>query len=400
MATFQYQALTTEGRLMAGTIEAADRDQAADQLGRMNLQVNSLDAAAREKPRTPVGRNEFLLFNQQLAALTRAGIPLERGLRELAHDIASGAMRRLVVAIADDLEAGVGIEEAFAKHQRSFPPLYGRILKAGVETGRLSEMLTSLNRHLEMSGQTRRIIFEAFTYPAVVFTMASLIVTGILLYIVPQFREVLEEMVGGHLPGLTLGLFAMASNVVAFWGIVGVVVGVVVLTWLGLSATPGGRRFQESVIVRIPLIGRVYHSSVLARMAEAMSMMVAAGCDMPACLRLGAGASGSERAVLEAEMVASQVEQGVGILEAGQFSHMVPRLFFYSMQLGAQRNELQDNLHSLSRMYADHTRCIQARLETVALPIMIIFLGGFVAMMVMALFLPMVQVITSLSAAS
>ena len=397
MATFRYNALTPDGRLMDGTIESASQAEASEQLQQMQLRVNSIDQAKIEAPKTSVGRNEFLLFNQQLASLTKAGIPLERGLRELAHDITSRSMRQLVTAIADDLESGVSIEDAFEKRQKAFPPLYGRILKAGVETGRLSEMLTSLNRHLEMSMQTRRIIFEAFTYPGVVFVLTSVIVTGVFIFIIPQFREILHEMVGGRLNPLTQFFLGISQHVASFWLTVGGVVLAIVLVLAGLSTSPSGRRFRESLLMRIPMIGRVYRSSILSRMAEAMAMMVASGSDMPACLRLAAGASGSEGLILESEAVAGQVEQGGNILEASTFCKLIPRLFFYSMQLGSQRNELQDNLHSLGQMYGDHARCSQARLQAILLPLMIILLGGFIGLIVISMFLPMVQVVTSLS---
>src|SRR4030042_690836 len=146
MAVFRYDALTTAGRLMQGTIEAGSPQDASGQLSQMGLVINTLEKAEAQRPRTAIGRSEFLLFNQQLASITRAGIPLERGLRELAQDISSKSMRRLVEDIAADLEKGVPIEEAFAKRERYFPPLYGRILKAGVETGRLRGRLPSLHR--------------------------------------------------------------------------------------------------------------------------------------------------------------------------------------------------------------------------------------------------------------
>ncbi len=156
MATFEYSALTASDRLMKGIIEAGSPQEASELLIQMRLKVNSLEKAIPEKPKTPIARTEFLLFNQQLASLTKAGIPLEKGLRELSKDVASRPMRKLIDSIVSDLEAGVSIERAFEKRKEHFPPLYGRILKAGVETGRLSEMLTSLNRHLEISNQTRQ----------------------------------------------------------------------------------------------------------------------------------------------------------------------------------------------------------------------------------------------------
>jgi type IV pilus assembly protein PilC len=384
---------------MKGTIEAGTHQEAGELLKQMQLSVNSVEKAKAKKPKTAIGRNEFVLFNQQLASITRAGIPLERGLRELAGDIQSRSMQKLVNSIADELEAGVSIEQAFEKRQKHFPPLYGRILKAGVETGRLSEMLTSLNRHLEMATQTRRIIFEAMTYPAVILVLASIILTGVFMFIIPQFGAVLEEMTEGPaLPGVTRLFLNMSQNVAPFWITVGIMIAAIVALYAMLSASSAGRRFKESLLLKIPVIGRVYHSSILSRMAEGMAIMVAAGSDMPVSLRLSSGATGSEKLILESEALAAQIEQGANILEAGQFCRVIPRLFLYSIQLGTQRNELQDNLYSLGQMYAEQARCGQARLQAVLLPVMLIAVGGFLAITILAMFLPMISIITALSA--
>jgi len=399
MATFTYNALTSTGRLMKGSVEAGSREEADELLKQMQLEVSLIEKAKPEKARTAIGRNEFLLFNQQLASIAKAGIPLERGLRELAADVSSRSMRKLIEDVAGELEAGVSIEQAFEKREKAFPPLYSRILKAGVQTGRLSEMLTSLNRHIEMTNQTRRIIFEAVTYPAIILALGMVIITFVFLFIIPQFQVVLTEMVGpGRLPALTSFFFNIAKNVVPFWTGVAIVVAAIIVLAAVLSSHAAGRRFKESVVMKIPVMGRLYHSSILSKMAEAMAMMVAAGADMPTCLRLSAGASGSEKLILESQTVATQIEQGANILEAGQFCRVIPRLFLYSIQLGTQRNELQDNLHSLGQMYAEQARCGQARLQTVLLPVMLLLVGGFLFLTILAMFLPMIQVITSLSA--
>jgi type II secretory pathway component PulF len=397
MATFTYEALTATGRLMEGTLEACSSQEAGQLLDQMHLKVNSLQEAPPARPKGLVGRNEFLLFNQQLASITKAGIPLERGLRELATDIASPKMRRLVGEIAGDLEAGQSIEQAFEKRQKQFPPLYSRILRAGVQTGRLSEMLTHLNRHLELSGQTRRIIFEALAYPAVVLAFGAVVLTGVFMFVIPQFRSILQDMMGGSLPAVTQFVLFLSAHVIPFWAIVGSVVAAVVLTLAACASSPAGRRFRESLLSGVPVMGRVWHAGTMSRFSEAMATLVAAGCDMPTCLRLAADAASSERLALEAGNLATQVEQGRPILEAGQFCRMIPRLFLYSVQLGIQRNELQDNLHGLADMYANQARHNQGRLQAVLLPVMLIVIGGVVATAVLAMFLPMIQVVTSLS---
>jgi type II secretory pathway component PulF len=398
MATFEYSATTVSDRLMKGVIEAGSVQEAAELLGQMKLKVSSLEKAKPERPKTLIARTEFLLFNQQLASLTKAGIPLERGLRELSKDVASRPMRKLIDSIVSDLEAGMSVERAFEKRKQYFPPLYGRILKAGVETGRLSEMLTSLNRHLEISNQTRRIVFEATAYPAVIFVMGCIIITFVLLYLIPQFRGVLEEMVGGiGLPAATQLVFTLSKNVKYLWLVLGSVVALLVGVNALLKLSPAGRRFRESIILKVPIFGPLYHSSILSKMSEAMAMTVAAGCDMPTCLRLGADATGSEKMIKESEAVARQIESGAGILEAGELCGVMPRFFFYSVQLGSQRNELQDSLRNLSDMYTQQVRCTQMRLQMVLLPVMIVLVGFFIGMCILAMFLPMIKVVTSLS---
>ncbi len=399
MATFRYDALTAAGRLMTGTVEAGSPQEATETLRQMNLNVNLVEKAVPARPRTAVGRNEFLLFNQQLASIARAGVPLERGLRELAHDMGSQSMRQLVADIADDLEKGVPIEEAFQKRERSFPPLYGRILKAGIETGRLSEMLASLNRHLELAGHTRRIVVEAVSYPLVILILGATVITGVFAFVIPQFKAVVQEMVGGRLNPVTTAMFTLSENLVPIWTVVGILVAASVLGFMSLSSTPGGRRTRERLFLRLPVIGRLYHATILSRMSEAMAVLIGAGCDVPEALRLGAVSSGSSRLVQDSETVSQQIEQGSGILEAGHRATLLPRLFLYSIQLGAQRNELQDNLRSLGQMYADQARVGQSRLQTILLPTMIVAIGALIGLAILAMFLPMIQVVTSLGAA-
>lgn len=258
-------------------------------------------------------------------------------------------------------------------------------------------MLTSLNRHLEMGSQTRRIIFEAMAYPGIVLVFAAIIITGVFVFIIPQFESVLKEMVGGHLNPLTRLFMDVSHHVIPFWAVFGGILGGVVLILLGMSHSSSGRRLRETILTSVPVLGPIYHHSLLGRLSEAMALMVAAGCDIPQGLRLAADATGSEGLIRETDLLAAHVEEGTTILEAGQFCRVIPRLFLYSMQLGIQRNELQDNLHSLSEMYTSQARHGQTKLQTLLMPTMVVFVGGILGLAIMSVFLPMVQVVTGLS---
>ena len=394
MAVFEYEALTGESRLMRGTVEAGSQEEARATLTEMGLSVSSVSKAPKSRPSRGLGRSEFMLFNQQLASITKAGIPLERSLRELSSDISSRRMRKLVDEIASELEQGTSIERAFEKRQKNFPELYGRILKAGVESGRLSEMLMSLNRHLEMSSQTRRIVFEATCYPAVVLSLAAVLMTGVLVLIAPHFRAIFEDF-GTRLPAITEAMLALSDLVAPLWLGVGCLVAVVLIIRAAMSRYSAGRRYREAIVMRVPVLGRLYRSSMLSRLSDSMAVLVNAGCDMPKCLRLGAVATGSETLKLECELLADHVERGGNLVEGGQLCSMLPGLFLYSIQLGSQRNELQNNLYSLADMYSQQAQYRQARLQTVLLPLMIIAVGFFMAVFVLGMFMPMVSLVSS-----
>ncbi|MBM4102821.1 MAG: type II secretion system F family protein [Planctomycetes bacterium] len=398
MALFEYNSLTESGRLMRGNIEAANVEQARQMLTDMKLNIQELSKVEPKFTIKTFGPGEFLLFNQQLESITKAAIPLEKGLRALAAEAGSPRMQILLNDIASELEAGVPIEQAIEKRQKQFPPLYGMMLRAGIKTGRLSEMLACLNRHLEIVHRTRRIIMESVLYPAVILSLAAMIISNVLIFIIPTFSAVLSDMSDGkaHLPVLTRFILFISHYVLHFWAAVAAVIGAALILWFGLSKTAGGRRIRESFIRSIPLLGRIYKNGILARLSEAMAMLIDSGCPLPESFRLAAEASGSEKTMYDSVLLAEQLEKGYPVIEAGAVCRTLPPLMLYSIQLGGQRNCLKENLLELGRMYAQQTFGMQARLQTILMPLMIIGTGLIIGTIITAMFLPMVSIVKTL----
>jgi type IV pilus assembly protein PilC len=394
MSLFAYQSLTESGRLMTGTIEAGNPEQARQMLGDMKLQVSELEKVKESPVPTAVGKNDFLLFNQQLAALTKAGIPLERGLRELANDVGSGKMKRLILQIADELEHGVSLVEAMEKRRQHFPPLYANILRAGIETGRLSDMLTNLNRHMEIEQRTRRIVIESLSYPLFVLSLAAVILTFLFAAIIPSFEVIVGDMTDGsrNFPALTYYVFVISHHVWHFWMIVGCGVLGLAFLWRLLKLSPAGNRLLERLLLCVPLLGSAWRHGLLARLAQAMSLLIDSGCPMPLTVRLAGQSSGSMLIDRDCETLAGQLEQGAGVLEGGMHCRVLSRLFLYSVQLGAQRNSLVENLNGLGQMYVQKTHILQGRVQTLLLPTMIVTVGTLIGMTVLAMFLPLVKI--------
>jgi type IV pilus assembly protein PilC len=228
--------------------------------------------------------------------------------------------------------------------------------------------------------------------------MASILITGVFLIIIPTFSEVLTDMsdsISG-LPMLTQLVFKMSEYVPHFWVCVILLLAILLLSWKGLSLSEAGRQVQEQVIHKIPIFGKIHKNGILSRMSESMAMLIDSGCALPEAFRLAARASGSQRAIRDSNLLAEQLEKGYPVLEAGAVCRMLPPLMLYSMQLGGQRNCLKENLLELGRMYAQQTFGMQARLQTILMPAMIITIGVIVGTVVLAMFLPMIKIIQML----
>ena len=395
MAVFKYHALTDSGRLMKGTLEAASKEQADQALQEMNLKVEMLEKDTQVNTERIVNRSELLLFNQQLASMTQAGIPLDKGIREIAGDVASGSTRKLLEGIADDLEKGVAVDQAFEKRKSLFPVLYGQIVKAGIKSGRLNEMLVSLNKHLITSIQMRQTLIEALTYPAIVFIVALTVITGVLKGVVPSFKGVISDM-GSDIPPMTQWILTWPRYVDYAWlGLILITVAIVFTHYYARYSKPLKSNL-EGLYGCLPVIGRMYRCSGLSKLADSLALLINSGSDIPDAIELAAATTGRQGIITDCNTIAQRIRSGENFVEASEGCNTLPGIFMYSAQLGIQRNELSDNLYNLSEMYQEQTRIFRGRIQAILTPIMIVFLGFVISLIVIGLFMPLVRMIEDL----
>jgi type II secretory pathway component PulF len=403
MPTYQYEGLTAQGRLIKGTLQEQSLESAREQLQQMGLSPRLLEPAA-PSPAGRIGRGDYMLFNQQLASLAKAGVPMEQGLRQLAADVGSRRLKAAIERVADELEAGANIDEAFGRHAKDFPPLYGQILRAGVRTGRLSEMLVSLGRHMDVQRQTRRIIVESMMYPCIVLALATLVLTGVLVFVVPDVTAILNELRETRVIGRTLAaheamrMLSVASrHIGAIWlTLAALVAASGAALWL-MGRYDGGRRRRERMLLRLPLLGRIYRNSILSHLADAMSLLALSGADIPEMLRVGAKVCGSPLAQFECEQVAQLVERGEDIGKMQPATSLVPGLLLLSMHTAAARGELPDGLADMSEMYGQAARNAQGTLQATLLPAMLVFIGVVLCLAAVAAVYPIVSVLKEMN---
>jgi type II secretory pathway component PulF len=396
MAWFEYEGHCPGGTAISGRIEAVDHAGARQQLDQMNVSLTELRPAGPPPRRRPLGREDFIYFNQQLASLAEAGLALDDGLRQMARDVQSPRLRRLLEEVAQDVSAGKSLDQAIEQRQEQFPLLYARVLRAGVATGNLPETLLNLNTHLQLMADTRRLIWEAVSYPLAVLILGILIFGGICSLVLPRFHTIFQDF-DARLPVLTEWLFAMHDS---YWPTVGVIALVVVgLAVAGrtLRFSERGRQIREAVLLRLPLVGRLYSASLLARFSQSAALCTASQMPLPDALRLAADATGSPTLGADADRLAGTIEQGGSPIGVTESTGLIPRLFGYSLQASSHTASLPDVLQQLADGYSRRADYVRGMVRSVAAPACIALLGVLLGTMIVALFLPLVSLVNSVS---
>ena len=256
-----------------------------------------------------MGADDFLAFNQQLAFLTRAGLPVERGLRLIALDMRSGRLAKSTEAVAKELEAGVPLAEAFGRHAGKFPPLYGNLMEVGVATGNLPGMLFNLGRHLELMGRLRRELWRTVSYPLMVLGAVALILLFISLIVLPRFADMYREF-SSDLPLLTLWLLAF-GRVYPYVFAVGVGLIVLALVVRAILHVSGVRlHLAHAILLRTPFIGPGLKANLLARWIDAVRLGVEGGLDLPRAVGMAAEATGGRGLERDAKQLAGILARG------------------------------------------------------------------------------------------
>lgn len=396
MAHFSYQAQCPNGAAISGVIRADDFDAAMAELTAMDLQAIQLTEAEPPKPTRPIGGEDFIFLNEQLASLAAAGICLDEGLRQLAADVESPRLRRVIQAVADEVHQGKPLDKAIAAHEAELPVLYNRVVRAGIASGQLPATLLNLSQHLRLLAESKRIIVEALAYPLTALSLAVVIVSFVMVFLVPKFEEIFLGF-DTTLPGITTLLIDVAQvfpalltiAVVALLGCVG--------SWLVMRLTGSGRRFRERVALAVPLAGGVIRSSLVSRFARALALTVSSGVGLPESLRLAAGATGSPTLDDDAELLASCVEQGRPIREASEQTRLIPAMFGFVSEIATERSNLPEAMFQLAKAYELRAAHSQSMLRGWLVPLAVIFVGLAIGFCILALFLPLVSLINSVS---
>jgi type IV pilus assembly protein PilC len=409
---FAYRAQTHDGQDISGTIDAADADDARRRLQSLQLQDIQLGSSSpHARPRALRGE-DFLVFNQQLAQLTGAGLPVEQGLRLVAREMRRGSMRQTIDQVAAELESGKTLPEAVAAHRGQFPPLYSELIDAGIRSGNLSGILLNLGSHLTLIRRLQSMLWQTLSYPVIVLVTFFGVLYFILVELVPKWEPMLSSFAGMkfwvrsggtyspaqmEIPVFTRVLFTV-SDIVASWpgGILLAGIAVVALAaWAFFRLADADGGFAERLWLHTPLVGTVVRRNLISRWCHAVALAVESGMDLPAAIKLADDATASP--VLRADGAALIAGLAAGRpLSSSSAGRILPATVVTAMESSAERGDLPITLRALSQMYQQQAELRVGAVQAILTPILLLLVGLVVGGLMIAMFAPLLTVLNML----
>ena len=420
MANFQYIALDAKGEQTTGTVQAGAEADAVAQLraqglyptqviqeGKGKLSVAGKKAAAKARGKRKArgktgGRIKpkiLMIFTRQLATLIDSGLPLLRGLTVLGKQEPNPVLRGTINSLADSVQGGSTFSESLAQHPRIFDKLYVNMVKAGELGGVLEVVLTRLAEYQEKAHKLKNKIVAAMVYPVIVMFIAVAILTFLMLFIVPKFKEMFADMGGAELPTISKVVFGfsdfmMAINFIvpnAVWILFSLFgVWVIFQFW---GRTKGGRRILDTIKLRIPLFGEIQRKSAVSRFSRTLGTLVTSGVPILQALNITKETAGNVVISEAISKVHESVKEGESIVQPLQASKVFPSMVISMVDVGEETGQLPEMLLKIADVYDDEVDNAVTALTSVLEPIMIVFLALVVGAIVFALFLPLIKII-------
>ena len=395
---FAYEGQTAGGQPVRGTIEGVSLEDAQARLQMMGVivgNVNATQAATVKTTRRALGADDFQVFNQQLAHLTAAGLPVEKGLRLIAADIGSGRLAGAAREVAAELERGTPLDQAFARHAQRFPRLYGQLIGAGVKSGNLPAILFNLGRHLELVSRLRAALWQAVAYPCMVMLLMFAVASLIILKILPMLRDVFRGF-RTTLPLLTEILLWIGEQGPYILGGLAVLVLAGVILWMVCKLSRAGVALEEAIVLLIPLVGPVIRRSLLARWCDALRVAVEAGLDLPTALDMAGNVVGSPRLQDEGNALIAWLAAG-RTFDDYPSGYLIPATIPAAIELGSKTGDLPSTLAMLTRMYQIQAEHRLRTIPVILVPLLLVFMAVCLSVLISGTFLPLIKLVQSVS---
>jgi type IV pilus assembly protein PilC len=426
MPAFAYTALDARGQEVSDTLEAASEQEAVQALRQAGyyptsvLEAGKAAKAAKAKgakapkakgtglkkdinisipflERKTIKPKTLMIFTRQLATLIDSGLPLLRGLTVLGKQEPDPVLRKTIGKLADSVQGGSTFSDGLGQHPKIFNKLYINMVKAGELGGVMELVLVRLADFQEKAQKLKNKVVSAMFYPVIVLIIAIAIMAFLLVYIVPKFEQIFADMLGGKpLPALTEFVIGTSRFVQGNFLLIAGAVVLLIIAYSLIARTEKGRAVIDAILLRLPLFGDLIKKSAISRFSRTLGTLVTSGVPILQALNITRDTAGNVVLANSIQNVHDSVKEGESIVTPLEKSGVFPPMVVSMIDVGEETGQLPEMLLKIADVYDDEVDNTVAGLTSLLEPIMIVFLAVVVGTIVIALFLPLISIISGL----
>ncbi len=410
MAKYKYTAIDAGGKQVSGRIDAATEEHARAKLTGQRFMVTSLipeagTAATKAKSAGAksfsfgggVGKETITLFTRQLATLLQAGLPLLRALEILNKQEKNPALQKALAGICEQVQSGTNLSDALQQYPKLFDRLYINMIKAGEAGGVLDTVLDRLARFAEKALKVQKKVKSAMVYPAVVVTVAIVIVYVLMVYVVPSFQKMLENQKGAQMPWLTEQVVKISKILTEQWYTP--IIAIVVLYFGGkaILSSKAGKKAVDKIVFRIPKVGTFVTIVAVSRFARTFGTLMASGVPILQAITITRDTMSNVVLAEALTKVHDRVRDGESLSVPLEQSKIFPSMVTSMIQVGEETGQLPEMLNRVADNYDEEIDNNVSSLTSIIEPLLIVFLAVVVGTIVIAMFLPLIELIRNMT---
>jgi len=396
---------TPDGRVLEEVITASDETALRSDLGKRGYHLfevrrrggaptMGVPALLRGGRRRRIPTQDFLVFNQELASLLKAGLPLLQALDLMLERMKNPTFRSVMTEVRDQVKSGTDLSEAFAQHGDLFPRLYPSSLKAGEKSGELEAVIRRFVRYMKLVLDARRRVFSALTYPAVLVVLSAGMIAIMTIYVVPRFMGFFTEL-DADLPMITQVVLGISNFMSANWGfmLLALVAGFFILRSWG--RTEPGRLALDRLKLRVPVLGGILHRFALSEFSRSLSTLLTGGIPLVPSFEIAIASVGNAFVRSRLEPTVQMVREGKPFFAALETSEIFTEMSIDMIKVGEATGSLDEMLTSVSDFLDEQVETRMQRLLSLVEPMMLVFMGIIIAILLISIYLPMYSMLGS-----
>ena len=398
MPTFEYTARNAQNQLLKGTVDAKDKDDAAKQIKAKKLILVSVNAPPKALKfsfgGSGVPTRDVVIFTRQFSTMINAGLPLVQSLTVLAEQTENKVLAETTRAVVYDVESGATLADAFGKHPKVFSELYVNMVAAGEAGGILDTILGRLAVFLEKNDALIRKVKGAMVYPSVIFSVAGIAISVLLIFVIPVFEKMFAS-VNLELPLPTAIVVNLSRFLIGYWWALGAAAIGAWFLFKQYNATPNGKKNVDTLLLKLPVIGDVIRKSAVSRFTRTLGTLISSGVSILDGLEITAKTAGN-RVIHDAVMASrASIAGGETIAAPLKASNVFPPMVTSMISIGEQTGGLDEMLSKIADFYDEEVDVAVGTLLSLMEPVMIVVLGVVVGGMVVAMYLPIFDMINT-----